>query len=198
MIATVPFAKKINVVMNTMPTIGSFSERHEQDLGYRKKYSTLWYYCRESFNSKRFKDMFFSHNEGDGQKIAQLVRDVERILGLKVLSRFGPTSCSRVMWIKPSKWWWGNDDGTASNDFCRLMRKSFFTMMLRSGRDYNMTHTREGVEEAFSKNTYGRSCMDSIRRFLDGHTNYIGSQIGWYYQFYNVADRVIRWEELLV
>ena len=151
--------------------------------------SIYWLYCRESFQSyfrkprknKPFQLLYCS-TEGS-KKIMHLIRDVEEILALPQRSAFGPTQSPFVIWIDISPWWFQGFVKGFIKNAGSAMRKSFFTMMLRAGKWYDCSGSRESVERAFGATIYGQYTQHAIRRFLDGYTHYKGSVKGWRSQF---------------
>lgn len=118
-----------------------------------------WEVCRDVFQTCGTLKFLFKHSVGKGSNIARLVWGVEDLLGIP-RTYFDTTQCNSVMFVKASPWWYKT-----------LLRKSFFTMMLRAGEFYkiNGKPTKEGMIAALCKQKYGKKTEHAIRRFLDGH-----------------------------
>lgn len=162
------------------PEPGSFCKA--KDLVGNRYKTGQWHYCREVFHTQLYNLplFFFSHKPFKGHCIAAFLKKVEDMLDVKPRSRFGPTQRKTIMWIEPSKWW-----------TIRAMRRSFFTIMLRVGKDY--LQDKDNFALALYSDIYTAKTSYAVERFLKGHTIYTGKKRGWYNQF---ADPLLSHTEI--
>lgn len=145
------FDKKIDSGIDTCGKLGSFCNY---------KWEDYWFFCRDVFQVRGDQDFLFSCRTGCGKNVACLVRDVEKILGIEPKTECGPTQ-TRVIWVNMSPWWYKDQ-----------LRKSFFTMMLRSGNGYDMSGDIKSILKAFNRQKYGKLTKTAIARFLSGFTEF--------------------------
>lgn len=152
------------------PESGSFSKPRYTNADRHKV--TQWYYCRDLFHGQllNLNLFFFSHDSCKGHCIAYFMRKVEEILDVQPRSEFGPTQRKTIMWIEPSRWWTS-----------RSMRRSLFTILLRSGSQYSVS--KDNFEEALFSDIYAMSTKPAVERFMKGNTFYTGKKRGWHRQF---------------
>ncbi len=138
------------------PVIGSFSLTSP----------LTWYKCREQFAKffdESIEGFFFSHEKGRSENIAAFISKTEDILEVShpsiTRSEFSQTNRWYAMWIKPSNFW----------KECGL-RRSLFTILLRSGFEYNPGD--DNYEAALISCPYARDTQLAVRRFLFGHTSF--------------------------
>lgn len=154
---------------------GAFSK-----IDYMKADGTLvaleWLYCREYFQdeSAGIRRFLFCHKPNKCRRIAAFTHRVEEKLGLAERTEIGPTQRYNISWLRVSPWW-----------MCTSMKRSFFTMLLRCGQNYNPK--TDNFEEALFSTFYTKNTEAAVRRFLDGHTRYTGKKKGWYNQFRDQA-----------
>ena len=131
-----------------------------------------WIDCRETFQqrSKGIKRFLFYHRKNRGRHVAAFIEQVERKLGKRKFTTFGPTQWDSVIWVKPTAFWSMDD-----------MRRSLFTILLRAGQSYNLT--RDNFDAALYSNQYARLTKPAVEKFLKGYTQYKGFNIGWYSEF---------------
>jgi len=167
------------------PESGSFS-RHRGFYGDKYKISQ-WHYCRDIFHPQLYKldIFFFSHDPFKGYNIARFMEKVEKTLNVDILSEYGPTQRNCIMWIKPSPWW-----------TIRSMRRSLFTILLRSGASYSPS--KKNFKKAVFSDPYALATKYAVNRFMSGYTFYKGSKKGWLDQFYEVRLNKKAIDSLLV
>jgi hypothetical protein len=128
------------------------------------------------------KGIFFTHKKGVGKNVQRFIEEIEKQLQLKSRSQFCKTDNEDYcLWLKPSTWWLKN-----------LVRRSFLTMALRSGRNY-----KDGsLLDCFAEQKYGSKTVIAIKLFLDGYTFYTGKPLsyleGWYSLFRNKDEEAVK------
>lgn len=121
-----------------------------------------WIKCREDFSIKfneRSKGIFFSCDKEKQQKVASFINKTENILNISLnidYTKFYYTNLNFAFWIEPS-YFWKN---------CP-MKRSFFTILLRSGLDYNGLNYEDCL---YNKEMI--STKNAIQRFLFGFTEF--------------------------
>ena len=137
-----------------------------------------FYTCREDFHkaSARIKQMLFVHAPGgdpeavtQGRHVADFINRIEDMVGATPHCEFFSTSRDNVLFIEVSPWW--------AN---KPMRRSLFTALLRSGREYRNPNC---FELALWSCKYLYETKIAVERFLQGHTHYTGRVCGWWNQF---------------
>lgn len=152
---------------------GSFSK-----IDYVKADGTLvaleWLYCREYFQdeSAGIKRLLFCHKPNKCKRIAAFMHVIENSLDIGERTEIGPTQRNNISWIRVSSWWTGTS-----------MKRSLFTILLRCGQNYKPAF--DNFEEALFSTFYTKNTEFAVRRFLQGHTKYVGKKKGWYNQFRN-------------
>lgn len=131
-----------------------------------------WFFCREWFqqHSQGVTRILYSHRKNQTEDIARFIRKVENKLKLPIKTKIGPTQRTTISWIKVVPFW------TRSG-----MRRSFFTMMLRCGQNYDWEENN--FEEALFSIRYTHGTKYAVSKFLSGHTSYRGKTTGWYDEF---------------
>jgi hypothetical protein len=157
-----------------------------------------WEKCRERFASNfnsSTKGFYFSHEQNRGEYIACFIDKVETILieGSGVLlekTEFGRTNLNFALWVAPSSFW-----------SCCPMRRSLFTILLRSALNYDpcVDNFEQALYTDDTKNgQFAGETKEAIQRFLFGFTNYQGHtdvegiNKGWWTIFKNAKVEDIR------
>lgn len=153
---------------------GSFSKvRHSGTSDNEEHWCAYkWFFCREWFQqeSQGVTRILYSHKKKQTEDVARFIRKVENKLKLSRKSQIGPTQRATISWIKVVPFWTRTQ-----------MRRSFFTMMLRCGQNYNWEENN--FEEALFSIRYTRETPYAVKRFLSGYTKYRGRTTGWYDEF---------------
>lgn len=149
-----------------------------REFGYLKKPKnphwriSQYYGCREQFQV-HFKSnnqyLAFQHVSGERRRIASFFRIVDKKLGLRVGTKFGPTQRSNISWIWVPKFWRES-----------YVRRSLFTALLRAARKY--VPTRKNFTEALYSVSYTRRTRLAVQRFFEGYTvfkNVYKFNMGW-------------------
>jgi len=121
----------------------------------RERFATMW--------NANTEGLFFKHDSGQGQGIAAFIRKTEQIVHQTRYTQFALTNKNSILWIEPSKFWMR----------CR-MRRSLFTILLRSGRMYRPD--ADNYEEALFSDVYIARTRYAVMRFLYGFTRYTGER----------------------
>ena len=131
-----------------------------------------WYYCREWFHdqSHGVRRILYTHKSGKTDNLAHFIRKVERRLKVEPKTEIGPTQRKTISWVRVSPWWTNSS-----------MKRSFFTMMLRCGQNYDID--KEDFNDALYSIAYTRETEYAVKRFLAGYTLYAGYTKGWYQAF---------------
>lgn len=126
----------------------------------------VWYSCRDIYQdvgkSRIMRNgMYFSHKPNDGERVILFLQKIEKTLKLQQPSKFRHTNLDNVTWIKLSPWW-----------LEKKIRRSFLTLMLRIGMDYNpdLPVKQETITAVAARSERGKNTMPAIRRFLNGNT----------------------------
>lgn len=141
-------------------------------------------YCREYFqdDSWGLRRMLFVHRPCKSKHIAAFMDRIEEKLDIEPRSHFGPSQRYNIMWLMPSRWWMDSE-----------MKRSLFTALLRCGWSYDPL--KDNFEEALWSIRYTKETKYAVRRFLSGHTRYMGkgqvcyidndldTRVGWYDEF---------------
>ncbi len=165
-----PFAMVKNHIFDDYVYFGTEAARSKPN----KRLIETWVACRDVFhaNSYRIKRFLFHYRKSaSNENIAAFINEVENKLKIKPRTVFYSTHIENVIWVMPSKWWTHLS-----------MRRSLFTILLRSGQRYN--RFEKNFNEAIYSEIYLKTTKFAIDRFLKGHTNYRGNIVGWYNQFY--------------
>lgn len=146
-----------------------------------------WFSCREEFASSFFKHdqktLFFN----SGKSIETIAEFIQRFEELVEAGRKNPinrTSFQRVesqpnvVYVNPGPFW-----------LRQPMRTSLFTILLRCA-SYGYEQNGDFFASLFLNYDLARECKNSILRFLDGYTWYVGDENGtvngWYSVFGNI------------
>lgn len=123
--------------------------------------------CRERF-AAHFKEstssLFFKHPADRGENIAAFILRTEQILKEEEKSQFAMTNWNTVLSVEPSNFWRA----------CP-MRRSFFTILLRAGMNYDFT--RNNYEDSLFSERYVVPTRRAVMRFLFGFTKYVGPEL---------------------
>jgi hypothetical protein len=147
------------------PRMGSF-KHHVQPSRYSfyfgdKKYR--WERCRDNIQAVSAlalnKGFWFLHNKNAGQKVAAFIDRLESKLKIPTRTTFNPTELpERFIFVNMSPWWNEN-----------LIRRSFFTMAIRSGNAYSLR--KLNFLACFEKDKYAKNSMTAVNLFLEGYTH---------------------------
>ena len=144
------------------PTSGHFALEKEP---------LAWEKCREQF-ANVFLDtlpaFYFACMAGECESVAQFVGKVERVIGCEE-SQFALTTRPNIVWVAPSAFW----------KSCHV-RRSLFTVLLRSGRKYKpnplgslgVKTDLDNFEEALYSESYANDTKNAVMRFLFGFTKF--------------------------
>lgn len=120
-------------------------------------------HCRERFGKqwdRKTKGFYLKHPTDKGANIAAFIIKTEEILGKKRHSRFAETNFQSVLWIEPAAFW-----------RCCRMRRSLFTILVRTGWNY---HPANDYEDVLFNDPYFQRTRQAVMRFLFGFTKYVG------------------------
>jgi hypothetical protein len=154
------FLKGQKNINSLSPNFGAF--------GYYTQVSIQWLACRDGWQNtpqQTLKDrgMFFCVESFKIPDLAKFLHIIEYKLKVKTYTKFQRTNLADVIWLKLSPFWLKG-----------LMRRSFFTLLLRCGRDYKITE--DNFEEALFSHAYSSQSKLAVERFLNGYTCYKGME----------------------
>lgn len=166
-----------------LPPIGNFA------LDVDPPKEPKWQHCREQFAPQFNRDVKgFYYSTNNCEDVAEFVVKCEEIIGIGEHSSFSKTEKDIVLWVIPSSFWVNCE-----------MKRSFLTMILRCGLNYN--REKDNFDDAlfseqFSENKWARETKLATMRFLFGFTYWTGEQPyfsflntnkhGWHEEFQNL------------
>lgn len=176
----------------SLPLVGNFALEVEPPK------TPHWDHCREQFASKfneTIQGFFYSVHPNTCEDVAEFLVKCEEIIGLDRTSAFCKTDKNTIMWIVPTLFWLGCD-----------MKRSFLTMMLRCGLNYNKEKDNFDdalFSETYKENKWARETKAATMRFLFGFTRwidqrpkdttlYMTSKYGWHEEFSRIDNLCIR------
>jgi hypothetical protein len=160
---------------------GSASFGHISESNDKLRKILVWGTCRDVFqktpNETLLKGFCFSHRRGQqtgsSYNATTFLAKIEDKLGIHK-SIYRLTTHDNITWVDPSKWW-----------FSSWIRKSFYSMMIRSAFHYNSYN--DNFEEALHAHLFTSKTPTAVKKFLNGYTHYEYTPInecdGWWQQF---------------
>ena len=152
------------------------------DGSFYKRKILQWGSCRDGFQGTNDNELIpgfcFTHAVRCGYDASCFLAKIESTLGIPN-SVYRLTEYNAITFIKPSPWW-----------FSSIMRKSFFSLMLRAAYGYNAK--TNNFEEALFGFNYTKETKTAVNKFLAGYTVYEyaprDSCDHWFRQFTNPAN----------
>ena len=129
-----------------------------------------WYECREIFHADypKANHIFINHKKNQTSKIEEFVNSLESCLGMNKKTNVYKSvkKTATVLYLSP---FWNVK-----------IRFSLFTLLLRAASYKNLT----SFDLSICKNCkYLHETRSALQVFVDGNTEYIGSNYSWYSQF---------------